>query len=122
VVCLSGAWRFLAADSRTAIEPAVKRLPPPAAPGPAPEASAAEDVAASADEPEAGPDDALRWATLLAQLDAEPAAVEEAQEVDPTTEGGPPAEGADSAAPAPIPAQEPRTPAAPRPAGPAAYW
>ena len=51
VVCLSGAWRFLAADSRTAIEPAVKRLPALPGPEPAPEACAVEDVAEGAGAP-----------------------------------------------------------------------
>ena len=121
VVCLSRDLRFLAADSRTALWRAVQRLPPP--PAPAPEASTEEAVSEDGTPEDAGwaaPDDALRWAALLAQLD-DPAPPADAPEGEPH----------DAPGAAPVPAVPPtaETPAppppgapAPAPGTPAAYW
>jgi hypothetical protein len=131
VVCLSRDLRFLAADSRTALWRAVERLPAPPAPAPEtePEASAPE-AAPEAPEPgeRAAPDDALRWAALLAQLDdapAPPPAADSPQSPQGEPSGGPPPPPEAPAAPAADPAEP--TPAAPpaappAPASPPAYW
>jgi hypothetical protein len=131
VVCLSQGLRFLATDSRSALWRAVERLEPAPAPAPEPEASAADEAPGEAPTdgagpaPWAAPDDSARWAALLAQLD-DPVPAADPLELNPN--GGPPVapeppapseeEGADTPAPADVPAR-----AAPdSPAAPAAYW
>jgi hypothetical protein len=133
VVCLSRDLRFLAADSKVALEPALKRLPAPPAPAPETEPEACTPEAApEAPEPgeRAAPDDALRWAALLAQLDDAPAPAADSPQSpqgEPSGAPAPPPEAsaspaADVAPPAPSNAPAPEA-AAPRPpAGPAGYW
>jgi type IV secretion system protein VirD4 len=114
VVCLSRGLRFLAADSKAALWPAVQRLPPPPAPEPAAAAAAAADPQGEAKGAGATPDDTARWAALLAQLDEPPES-----EPDPTPDADPltpPAAdvGDVVAEPAPTGDAEPPTPTA--------YW
>ena len=113
VVCLSRGLRFLAADSRTALWPAVQ------APAPAPRPRAgglhggggvARTPATPEDAGWAAPDDALRWAALLAQLD-DPAPPADAPEVEP--------DDAPAAAPVPAAPSTAETAAPPPPGAPA---
>jgi hypothetical protein len=123
VVCLSRGLRFLAADSRTALWRAVGRLPGPPDPTPPPEASGVPSPGATSPVEAAGgapPDDALRWAALLAQLD-DPAPPADAPGMDPTD--------AHEAAPVPAAPSTAETAAPPPPGAPApdadapaAYW
>jgi TraM recognition site of TraD and TraG len=109
VACVSQALRFLAADSRTALEAAVGRLPPPPAPAREPETSAADGVPEDITEVDER-DEARRWAALLAQLDeareAAPDAVPDGDRLR--------APAADVAEPAPAGDVEPPAPTA--------YW